>query len=231
MELHKAQASVLFTLRHATRARYSELLRPTGLDGDIFKYHLRKLVRAKYVIKAHDGMYELSAEGKELANRMCETTGREIEQPKSSMLMVLRCNKDDKTYYLAHQRKREPFRDFWGIASAPVLRGVPVRESAAREVAKQTGLHVNFHIQGSFRVIDTKRNGDVLEDKLFMLMYADLANCQTPHEWYGGVSRWMTRAELLAQDRLFPTTEATLDMIEQNETFREAVCAYRDDEY
>lgn len=225
--LHSAQTSILETLRHATRARYSELLHPTGLAGDIFKYHLRTLVRQKYVVKADDGAYELTAEGKEFANRLDRRTGRELEQPKASMLLVVR----SEGKYLAHKRTREPFRDFWGIASAPMLRGVPIRESAARELKKQTGLTAEFRTVGLQRVIDTRPNGTVLEDKLFCLLVADVAGCPAVHAWYGGESYWLTRAELLAKPRLFPTTKTSLDIVEQGETFSEAICVYDPSEY
>ena len=224
---HPTQITLLSTLQRATRARYSELLRPTGLEGDVFKYHVRRLRRQNLIFKAEDGLYELTAEGKELANRLDERTGREIAQPKASMLLVVR----SEGKYLAHKRTREPFRDFWGIASAPMLRGVPIRDSAARELRKQTGLVAEFRVAGLQRVIDTRANGTVLEDKLFTLLVADVDDCPTPYAWYGGESQWMTRAELLAKPRLFPTTLATLDMVERGTGFAEDVCVYAADEY
>lgn len=229
--LHKAQVSILQTLRYATRARYSELLHPTGLASDIFKYHLRTLVRQKYVAKANDGSYELTAEGKEFANLLDKRTGREIERPKASVLLVVRTTINGQTHYLAHKRTREPFYDFWGIASAPVLRGVPIHDSAARELKKQAGIVADFHVVGQHRIIDTRPNGTVLEDKLLTLMVADVAAAPTPHVWHGGHSQWMTRDELLAKERLFPTTAKTLDMVECGVLFAEDICVYSADEY
>jgi len=229
--LHAAQASILYTLRHATRARYSELLRPTNLEGDRFKYHLATLLRKKLVFKAIDGVYELTAEGKEFANRIDESTGREIAGPKASMLLVVRSHKDGFTHYLAHRRTREPFRDYWGIASAPMLRGLPVRDSAARELKKQTGIVADFAVVGMQRLIDTLPSGVVLEDKLFTLLLAEVDDLPPVHEWYGGESVWLTRQELLAKDRLFHTTQVSLDMIEQGRSFSEEVCVYDKSDY
>lgn len=229
--LHSAQASVLYTLRSATRARYSELLRPTGLEGDRFKYHLATLLRKQLVFKAVDGMYELTVEGKEFANRLDESTGREIAGPKASMLLVVRSHADGTTYYLAHKRTREPFRDYWGIASAPMLRGLPIRDSAARELKKQTGIIASFTVAGVQRLIDTLPNGTILEDKLFTLLLGDVGGLQTPRQWSGGESVWLTREELLSKERLFQTTHVSLDMIEQGQSFREEVCMYDKSEY
>ena len=225
--LHSVQISILEVLRHATRARYSELLRATGITGDTFKYHLHTLMRKKYAVKADDGIYELTAEGKEFANRLDKKTGRELAQPKASMLLVVR----SEGKYLAHRRTREPFYGFWQVPSAPVLRGVPICDAAARELKKQTGLAAEFRVAGLQRVIDTRANGTVLEDKLFTLLVADMAGCPSLHSWYGGESYWLGRDALLAKDRLFPTTAKTLDMIERGETFAEDVCVYKKSEY
>ena len=231
IKLHPAQTSVLVTLRHATRARYGELRVPTGLESDIFKYHLRKLVRAHSVVKADDGIYELTAEGKEFANRLDDATGREIAQPKSSMLLVVRTDAGGVVRYLAHRRTREPFRDYWGIASAPLLRGVPALDSAARELRKQTGIDAQFRVAGTFRVIDARTDGTVLEDKLSCVMAAVVDDAPEPSPWTGGVSQWMTKRQLLAQLKLFPTTARTLELVEGGAVFDEAVCYYAGDEY
>lgn len=231
IRLHKAQAKILDTLRHVTRARYSELLRPTSLENDRFKYHLQFLIRHHLIQKDTDGLYELTAEGKEFANRINEQTGYEITGPKASLLLLVRSQANGEIVYLAHCRNREPFRDFWGIASAPVLRGVPVADAARRELVKQTGISAEFTVCGSQRVIDMLANGTVLEDKLFSLLVADVDGCPKPHEWYGGASEWMTKEQLLSQPRLFPTTAATLEMVERGETFRESVCTYAAKDY
>lgn len=228
---HAVQAKILYTLRHVTRARYSELMRPTGLDGDRFKYHLQSLVRKKYVQKDSDGMYELTSEGKGFANRLNEETGYTVEGPKASMLLLVRSRANNQIHYLAHQRLREPFFGFWGIASTPVVRGTLLCEAAARELNKQTGIGAMFRVVGVERVIDTTPTGSILEDKLFSLLVADVEDCPAPHDWHGGKSVWLTREELLMKTRLFPTTALTLQMIERGETFVETKCVYMKNEY
>ena len=229
--MHPAQASVLYALRHESSARFSELLRTTTLTSDVFKFHMRKLVTLGYVNKRTDGLYELTARGKEYANRLDEQTGREILQPKSSMLLIARVAWDDETYYLAHRRTREPFSGFWGIASAPVLRGVPIAKSAHDEFLKQTGIVAEFLVSGSFRVIDKNPAGEVLEDKIFTIMTTELAECLPPHRWHGGESKWMTRNELLGKEPLFPITQQVFNMIDSGQQFAEAVCVYTDEQY
>jgi len=226
VKIHAVQSIALQSLLNATRARYSELRRAAGVESDIFKFHIKKLQLQHYVIKAEDGLYELTAEGKEYASNL-DMRGTEIAQPRSSMLMIVRYGKR----IIGHRRDREPYNQFWGIASAPLLRGVPAVISAHREFEKQVGISAEFRVHGVFRVIDKDERGKILEDKLFSVMVADVDKMSEPHSWYGGFSQWMDVDDLLSKKRLFPTTRATLEMIERGETFREQICVYRDDEY
>ena len=73
--------------------------------------------------------------------------------------------------------------------------------------------------------------GNVLEDKLFAVAEAVLEKETSPISWCGGVSEWMNEPNLLAKEKLFPTTAATLDMIESGEVFKEDICVYESDEY
>ena len=230
-KMHYVQANTLHALQHATRARYGELRKISGLESDLFKYHIRRLVDVGYIFKASDGLYELTAEGKAFAGRLDRDSRYQIEQPKSSMLMIASCIQSGTTYILAHQRKREPFYDFWGIASAPVLRGVTLPESARREFLKQTGIDTVFTVGGMYRVIDTNKKGDVLEDKIFALMSADTPSLVEPIEWPGGVSEWMPIDELLSKAKLFPTTASMLELKAAGGGFREDICVYEDNDY
>lgn len=225
--MHNSQVEVLKLLKYATRARYSELMRAAGQESDVFKYHIKVLLHKGFLVKATDGQYELTAEGKEFTSRLDVGTRRPVEQPKSSMLMVVRSG--DKI--LAHKRTRQPFNGFWGIASAPVLRGVPLAHSAAAELQKQTGLIADFTVVGSYRVIDKNKRGIILEDKIFSVMLAELPYAPVVKEWTGGISEWMTIEELLSKDKLFPSTAPVLKMIAEKQFFGEEVCLYDSHEY
>ncbi|MGB4762788.1 MAG: hypothetical protein WBP12_05545 [Candidatus Saccharimonas sp.] len=229
--LHPAQTSALELLRQVTTARFSDMLRETTLTSDTFKFHVRKLISLGYVTKNEDGLYELTIKGKDFANRLDETTGKQIEQPKASILLLGRSIVDGVTYYLAHRRTREPYRNWWGIASAPVLRGVPLDESAAQEFCKQTGIDAEFHVASMARVIDKTHEGDVLEDKIFSVMIADIEGVPKPHEWHGGESIWLTRDEILQLSPLFPTTARTFDRLDQGVMFAEDICEYDASDY
>lgn len=229
--MHRAQVSTLYTLRHVKTARFSELQESAGLTSDAYKFHIARLSQLGYVTKNPSGMYELTATGKEFANRLNTDTGRELIGPKASMLLIVCAQSDTATQYLVHQRKREPFYGYWGIGSAPVRRGISIEQCAADELKKQTGLEAKFAHKGLLRVIDKNPEGDVLEDKLFSLMYTTLAKPVQLADWKGGVSVWMSREEIFELSPLFPTTHQTISMIESGQMFREEACVYTEDEY
>lgn len=227
VRFHKVQNLIMQTLQYATRARYSELQHAARMESDTFKFHIKKLIERDLIAKVVDGSYELTAEGKATVSRLDAKTGREIEQPKSSMLMVVRSG----NYVLSHRRMREPFNGFWGIASAPVLRGVPLAESATHELKKQTGLDAQFRVAGAYRVIDKNCREIVLEDKIFAVMVANLDRLTMPTAWSGGESEWVSVDELLSRKPLFPITAGIFEMLEAGIPFREDTCIYRDKEY
>ncbi len=227
-KMHVVQRNILTNLQYATRARYSELMKASGVDSDIFKFHISKLRRLNMAIKMDDGLYELTAEGKAYISRLDPSSGRQIEQPKSSMLMLVTYGDE---YVLAHRRTREPFNGFWGIASAPLLRGIELNESARREFLKQTGIDADFQVAGFYRVIDKNQRGTILEDKIFAIMHSSLSEMPIPAVWQGGSSEWMLRDDLLKKNKLFPTTYALFDMLDRKDFFAESSYVYKDDEY
>lgn len=222
-KLHPAQTNILFHLRHNPEARYTELMRTTSLESDVFKFHIRKLMSLGLLVKTDTGYYQLTPIGKEYANRIDEKNRREITFPKTSMLIALSCETDGQTYYLAQRRKRDPFVGHWGMLSGPLVQGQLLIDAAKAELLKQTGIKANLQVQGTIRTIDKDGHGTVLEDKLFTVLSGVLPTMEAPHQWHGGDSVWMTRDELLACEPLFSTTLHILRLLDTQERFIEAV--------
>lgn len=230
-QLHPAQTSVLYALRHTKDARFSELLKNTSMESDVFKFHVRKLQSLGLITKQASGNYSLSAVGKEFANRLDEESGELLKQPKPSIIMVVRSKKRGETYFLSQKRLREPFRNFWGVISAPIIAGQSVLDIAASELLKQTGIRADFVVRGSVRVIDYDDKDILLEDKLFTILTADIEDCPPPHAWYSGESMWTTRAELLARKPVFPMTSQILEFIDSDDVFLELTHHYDSADY
>ncbi|MDX2776006.1 NUDIX hydrolase [Streptomyces caniscabiei] len=205
-------------------------MRPTHLESDVFKFHLRALVDANLVVKNDDGSYSLTATGKEFANNVDDETGLRSQSPKVSMLLVVRRQIDGETKYLFQQRQRSPFYGYWGLISGPVAWGVAIETAAHDELVKQSGLSASFRVQGFCRVRDyTADSQTLLEDKLFAIVVAS-ADKDELRPWQGGTSQWMTVDELAFQPKHFDLTEKVLSNIGTAPYF-EVRTAYFQDSY
>ena len=147
LPLHPSRRKVLYILRHSPTSRYTELMQSTGLESDVFKFHLRALVKSALVMKNDDGTYSLTATGKEFANNLDKNTGQRSQSPKVSMLLIVRQQVDGETKYLFQQRQRSPFYGYWGLISGPVVWGVSIETAAHEELAKQSGLLASFRVR------------------------------------------------------------------------------------
>jgi ADP-ribose pyrophosphatase YjhB (NUDIX family) len=229
-QLHKAQLAVLRTIRHAPTARFSELMRPSGLESDSFKFHLRKLVGWKLVEKNGDGSYRLSLTGKEYANNLDKVTRAVQKQPKLSVMVVVRHPQSHDTY-LMQLRQRNPYWGYWGFISGPIRWGMTPEDAARQELLKQAGLDASFQVLNFLRKRDFEQGtGKLLEDKQFVIVEANVTTTDLkpyPH----GQNSWMTEEELRGQRAYFAETIEVLGMLDAGEVYREKDSWYDGDSY
>lgn len=231
--MHRYQAKILRTLRWAEARRFSELMQPTGLTSDSFKYYLRKLQRLGFVEKGADGLYRLTSRGKEHANELDERQLERQKQPKVSVVAIVRRSKQDgATEYLFQERLRQPYLHYWGLISGPVLWGQSVEDTAAHELYKQTGLMATFRQAGVCRVRDyAVDDNSLLEDKFFFLMLGDDAPIEPQNTWGGGQSCWLTVPELHAKPHYFDNTVDYIRLAESEAAFASFNRQYDRSEY
>lgn len=219
--LHKAQLSILDALRHTDESRFSDLMQPTGLTSDAFKFHIRKLVHAGIVEKTESGLYRLTIRGKEVANTINRETRTSRKQPKLSVVLVVsRQGPAGQTEYLVQQRLRNPYYDYRGFISGPILWGEEPEETAARECLKQAGVAAEFAVRATYRQRDFDQDtGVLLEDKLLTVLSAEVDTASILEDWSGGHNIWMTAADLAAQPKHFASCLEMIQMLEQGVTY------------
>lgn len=219
-QIHKAQASILYTLRHNTAARYTALMQPTGLESDMFKFHLARLSSLGYVEKQPFGTYTLTASGKEFANNLDKTTPASLKQPKISVAIVASRKKDGKTEYLFHQRLRNPYFGYWGLLSGPVQWSESFEETAEQEFYKQTNLEAQFEVKAFSRQTDHQdKSGVVLEDKVFVIIAATNVTGTLEETTHVGNNKWMTLEKLEQQEKFFTATRDFIQTLETNTAY------------
>ncbi|QQS19409.1 NUDIX hydrolase [Candidatus Saccharibacteria bacterium] len=234
LELHRLQVKVLREMALHPSRRFSDMMAVTGLTSDDFKFHLRKLVKLDLVAKNEEGLYELTPEGKELANRFDYAERAPIRQPKLTTATILsRANANTgQTEYLFHQRLRQPFYWYWGVIGQPVRWGETFEDAARHGLKEQTGLDVPVQFIGFYRQRDYEENTDeLLEDKLFVIFKADSEGKETQN-WPLANAEWMTASKYAEQKKKFKSCVDMLNIVENGQSsFKDNTSFYPQEQY
>jgi ADP-ribose pyrophosphatase YjhB (NUDIX family)/predicted transcriptional regulator len=229
---HPAQVAILRHLLFTPEAGFADMQKTTDLSSDHFNFHVKKLTEEGYVEKTAKS-YKLTRKGKEYANRM-DTDENEIEkQPKISIAITLeRRNSSGEREFLFQQRKKNPYYDFWGRVGGKMRWGETIIEAANRELKEETGLEADFE----YRLLYHKRDFDkktkkLLEDKIFLCVYAAQYRGQLMESFEGGINRWMTHEEFIKQPKRFVSVDDFMELIDNGHTFAEREFYYDETEY
>lgn len=231
-QTHIVQTLILRHLLFVPQAGFAELQKTANLSSDHFNFHIKKLLDEGYVDKVNR-QYKLTHKGKEYANRM-DTDENEIEkQPKVSIAITLeRTNVEGEREFLFQQRKKNPYYDFWGRVGGKMRWGESVIEAAQRELKEETGLEADFEYRLLYHKRDfNKTTGRLLEDKIFLCVYATSYRGDLLEKFEGGVNRWMTNKEFHQQPKRFVSVDDFMELIDKGETFAEREFYYDESEY
>lgn len=232
VNIHAAQTSILRELLFHPQANYAELQKPTGLTSDHFNFHMSRLVEVGLVEKVSRGTYRLTTAGKEYANKL-DTDSNTIErQPKVSVALIIERERNGKLEYVCQQRLKNPFYGFWGRLGGKVRWGESLAEAASRELLEETGLTATFEFHSLYHKRDYRtETGELLEDKLFCLMYTRETTGELIVDFEGGHNEWLTQAELEAKPKVFASAAEFPTVIKNGQTFVERDFHYTADEY
>jgi len=231
-DAHETQVAILRHLLFVPEANFSEIQKSSGLSSDHFNFHIKKLLEEGYVEKI-EKHYRLTRKGKEYANRM-DTDENEIEkQPKISVAVTLeRRGKNGEREFLFQQRKKNPYYDFWGRVGGKIRWGETIIEAANRELKEETGLEATFEYRLLYHKRDfDKRTKELLEDKIFLCVYATEFAGELKEEFEGGINRWMTHEEFMAMPKRFNSVDEFLKLMDRGETYAEQEFYYDESEY
>lgn len=229
---HVAQVAILRHLLFSPEAGFADIQKTTKLTSDHFNFHIKKLIEEEYVEKSNKS-YRLTRKGKEYANRM-DTDENEIEkQPKVSVAITLeRRNERGEREFLFQQRKKNPYYDFWGRVGGKVRWGETILDAANRELKEETGLEAEFEYKLLYHKRDfEKGSGRLLEDKIFLCVYANNYRGELIEEFEGGVNRWMTDREFHQQPKRFVSVDDFMELIDSGVGFMERDFYYDESEY
>lgn len=227
-DIHEVQMKILREMLFAPKSTFASLQKVTGLTSDHANFHIKKLVDVGYVEKTEDG-YILTRDGKEYANRM-DTDEMKIEkQPKTSVLLVI---ENDRGEVLSQERLKQPYYGFWGRQSGKMRWGEQLLDAAARELKEETGLTADLQFAGIYHKMDYLKNGELLEDKYFFVVYGINPKGTFISDMEGHHNEWLTVDDLLKKKKVFASIpEITAFGREHKGGYIEKHYTYEPDEY
>ena len=192
-------------------ARFSDL-NSTGASSDHFAFHVRRLTELGLVEKREDGMYALTNTGKEFANRF-DTDSEKVafeRQAKIGVLLVCARGEGSEKEYLIQQRLKQPYYGYYGFPTGKVKWGETILETAARELAEETGLVAQLTLMDIKHKMDYDEKGALLEDKYFYVVRVEHAKGGLTEKFEGGANTWLTRDAIAKLPTLFDGVDETL---------------------
>jgi hypothetical protein len=168
MQEHHIQRNILHKLVLQDKARFADI-KPSGVDSNVFTYHLKQLMKEKLVIKLDDGTYSLTPLGRVAGINVTLSKKELLEQAHSILLMSLRTEKEG---WLLRKRLAQPMYEKVGFVHAEPVAHEPALKTASETFTLRTGLTADFKVAGTGYV--RLFHGDDLESFThFTLLTAD----------------------------------------------------------
>ena len=231
--LHSAQIKILRELLFMPTARFAELQKASGLESDHVKFHIKQLVKLGYVNKIGNA-YQLSVTGKESANKLDTDAGVIERQPKVAVLLVVE-QYNPKTHmaeYLLQKRLKHPYFGFWGAPTGKVRWGETLIDAAARELKEETGLTGTFEYRGIYHErVRHQETGEIIEDKLFQLMFCDRFGGKLQVEFDGGHNAWRMLEDMMLESKKYKGFETEIAACLNSIPLTERIYNYGDSEF
>ena len=227
-QIHIAQTTILRELLFMPSARFAELQKTSGLESDHIKFHIARLVDLGYVRKDNQS-YSLTPSGKEYANKL-DTDNNKIErQPKSAVILVIE-NEDGEL--LVQERLKHPYFGFWGFAGGKIRWGETIIEAAARELVEEAGITATLSYKGVYHEITKlKETGEVLEDKIFHIVYGSNPVGIVVESFEGGRNEWLDETSVGSKEKVYKSYEIERAIGKGEQLFVEAEQVYEQGEF
>lgn len=207
---HPLQRSILNSLATAKTRRYSDM-NIDKLDGNVFTYHLKQLLRDKLVQQNRDGSYSLTRPGKHYIIHRHEDPALSAH---SIFLVIIR----HRDMLLLRKRLVQPMIDYSGFVHGEPIAGEPIEQTVKSRVFLKTGLElhtINVHSSG---LVQISVNNHLDTFSHVILITAEINDDQTLALGDAtGENFWINESKLNSVSQLLPSC---LDLLEHSNTSR-----------
>jgi ADP-ribose pyrophosphatase YjhB (NUDIX family)/predicted transcriptional regulator len=194
--MHEIQKEILKKLSETKKARYSDLKRK-DVEGNIFSYHLKSLMKEEYVTQKERG-YVLTPKGKHFVDRVSSHNFNERIQPKIVTVVILK--KGNK--YLLYKRNKQPFFEHTGFPYGKIHLEERIGDAALRELTEKSGLTAKLKYRGHayFTIHDEV---DLVSSMICYVFTGNQISGELLKEFPSGVCYWGSLTDI-AKNKLLP---------------------------
>lgn len=190
-------------------AKYAEM-KVADIDNDLYNYHLQHLVSKDYLVKDVENIYHLTEKGKSIVTNIHEDSHNVSTNYKVSVYMC--AVKDGKI--LLHKRLKHPQYGYIGLPSGKIKYGERILYTARREFKEETELVADFKIIGNLHQIRRNEKGEVIEDGVFYVCYADEFEGTLLERQKEGENFWVELEKVSTLEKLFkPSLEFIVEKV------------------
>lgn len=210
--MHTHQHEILCRLADRGPSRYAEV-KPPALEGNVFVYHLKALMRQR-LVKKENLIYQLTPQGFEYVDRLSSAMRQPRIQPK---IVTLAACQNSQGEWLLYRRAREPFRGRVGFPYGKIHLGEKVQEAAERELFDKTGLRASLcHLGEAY--IAAYRKKELISHMLCHVFLAEELAGASFAESSIGECFW-AKLEDIPRDEQFPGLAELLILVERGMPF------------
>ena len=210
--IHHIRRSILDKLATAESLRYGEL-KPEGLDGNVFTYHVKGLIADHLIEKNDEGDYYLTPLGRHYIVHRYETSRQSAH---SIFLIVLKRGSE----YLLRRRKVQPLIGYTGFLHGEPEAGTDILETAAKRLRDKTGMNdIGLSVAGS-ALISQYQNEELQSFSHAIIIYGQARQDIEIEDDATGFNFW---SELDRVENLLPSCTDIIKMIESGLSWSEYI--------
>lgn len=150
-------------IRHENR-RYTDL-KPRDVEGNLFMYHLKGLIRDK-LIEKDEKTYKLTTKGMQHVATISLKIGKVRRQPLIVNAIIAR---NSEGQYLFTKWHRQPNKGLISFPHGMMHYGEPALESAQRELAEKAGLEADLLPRGIAHI--RVRHGEEMDRHMLVQLF------------------------------------------------------------